>query len=117
MPRTRAIIVIPAAQQVLANAAAKVIDPAGGEKTFTVGMLANTSPNNQTTPDYYICDWQFESGELALLTAELGKAGILTLVKIHELDNPDPALGRPTKTQVMRTEQIKDCPSPISRSR
>jgi hypothetical protein len=113
MARQRTIIVIPAAILAEANTAAKVVDTVGGEHTFRVGLLANASPDDKATFDHYICNWQFENDERAAFQTECEKAGIWDQMKVHDLDAPDPKVARPTKAEVLATEQIKEKPSTI----
>ena len=97
------------ADQVAANAAAKVVDQVGGEFAFTSGLLAKASPDTKPTFDYYVCNWQFEDGELAALQAEFTKAGIAA--KVHTLDKIDPASARPTFDEVKTIVNVKLPPS------
>jgi hypothetical protein len=113
MARQRTIIVIPAAILAEANAAAKVVDTIGGERTFRVGLLDQVSADTKPTFDYYICNWQFENDERAAFQSECEKAGIWDQMKVHDLDVPDPAIARPTKGEVLATEQVKEKPSQI----
>lgn len=102
---------VSAADQVAANAAAKVVDPVGGEFAFTVGLLAKASPDTKTTNDYYVCNWQLEDGELEALQTQFIKAGIAAQVKVHTLDKIDPASARPTFDEVKTIENVKQPPS------
>jgi hypothetical protein len=110
MARQRTIIVIPAAILTEANTAAKVVDTVGGEHTFRAGLLDQASADDKPTFDYYICNWQFENDERAAFQVECEKAGIWDQMKVHDLDAPDPKVARPTKAEVLATEQIKEKP-------
>lgn len=107
MARTRAIIVVPAAFQAQANAAAKAVDPVGGERTFTVGRILSARPDAHPIPDAYVCNWQFEGNELDRFKSELLTRGVSAATKIYELDSPDPAVARPREETVNAAEGIK----------
>jgi hypothetical protein len=111
MARQRSIIIIPAAIQAEANAAAKTVDMVGGEHTFRVGMLNQASADTKPTFDYYICNWQFEGDKRAAFQTACEKAGIWDQMKVHDLDAPDSKVARPTKTEVLTIERIKEKPS------
>jgi len=105
--RQRSIIIVPESIAKLANEAAHEINSEGGDN-FTVGLFDNTSLDSKTTPDYYVCNWQFENDERAEFEAGCKARGIWAQVKIHDLDVPDPAIAKPTFETVKTTDSVKD---------
>ena len=106
--RQRTIIIIPASVQALANEAAEETAK-GGINTFGgAKLLDNTSLDTKKTPDYHACNWQFEEDERAAFEAACKARGIWALVKIHDLDMPDPAIAKPTFEAVKTTENVKN---------
>ena len=71
----RYLIVIPAAQQKLANAAAHVIDPGGGDN-FTVPLVAAGGGADDAKASAYWCCWQMEESEHVKLMAEFTKRAV-----------------------------------------
>ena len=106
--RQRSIIIIPASIQALANEAAEETAK-GGVNTFGgAKLLDNTSLDAKTIPDWYACNWQFEGDERAAFKTACKARGIWALVKIHDLDVPDPAIAKPTFEAVKTTENVKN---------
>lgn len=76
----RLLIVVPASEQAAANTRAKEVDTAGGERTFTAGLVPVGSPSG-TAPSHYWCGWtvtqaEFDAIRSRLDTAALRKKGI-----------------------------------------
>lgn len=105
--RQRSIIIIPVSIAKLANEAAHEINPEGGDN-FSVGLLDNASLDSKATPDYYVCNWQFEGDERVQFEAGCTAKGIWAQVKIHDLDAPDPAIAKPTFETVKTTDNVKN---------
>ena len=107
MSRIRSIIIVPESIVDLANQAAEETSK-GGIGTFTVPLLANISLDSKTTPDFRACNWQFEGDERAAFELACKARGIWALVKIHDLDVPDPAIAKPSFDAVKTTENVKN---------
>ena len=105
--RQRSIIIVPETVAKLANEAAHEINPEGGDN-FTVRLLDKLSLDSKVTPDYYVCNWQFENNERATFEAACKLRGIWSQIKVHDLDDPDPAIAKPTFETVKTTENVKD---------
>ena len=104
--RQRSIIIIPASIQALVNEAAEETAK-GGINTFTVGLLANTSLDDKLTADFYVCNWQFEDDERAAFAAACKARGIWAQVKVFDLDDPNPVLGKPNFEQTRASTKVK----------
>jgi len=105
--RQRSIIIVPESIAKLANEAAHEINLEGGDN-FTVGLLNNASLDSKTTLDYFVCNWQFENNERAEFEAACKLRGIWNQMKVHDLDDPDPAIAKPMFETVKTTESIKN---------
>lgn len=93
---SRAIIVVPAAQQAAANAAALAVSPVGGDKTFTV-PLSLASAN--TVPVAYWCNWQMTPAQRTQLALEFFNRTVPAV--FHDLSDWDPAVALPTPASVL----------------
>src|SRR3990167_2150704 len=107
--RQRSIIIVPETVAKLANEAAHEINPEGGDN-FTVRLLDKLSLDSKVTPDYYVCNWQFENNERAAFEAACKLRGIWSQMKVHDLDDPDPAIAKPTFETVKIINNVKDKP-------
>ena len=105
--RQRSIIIIPASIQALVNEAAEETAK-GGINTFDgAKLLDKTSLDSKVTPDYYACNWQFEGDERAAFEAACKARGIWAQVKVFDLDDPDPVLGKPNFEQTRASAKVK----------
>ena len=104
--RQRSIIIVPESVAKLANEAAHEINPEGGDNV-TVGLLDNASLDSKITPDYYVCNWQFENDERIEFEAACKLRGIWSQMKVHDLDDPDPAIAKPTFEEVKVADKVK----------
>jgi hypothetical protein len=100
----RLLIVIPAAQRAAANAAAKVVDPEGGERAFTVGL--NTSGRDADAISHYWCSWQMTPAQETQLRAEFQARGV-TPSREPRVSDFDPQVARPRPDEVQTELNVR----------
>jgi hypothetical protein len=100
----RLLCVIPASQQAAANAAAKVVDPVGGERTFTVGL--NASGRDTDAPTHYWCSWQMTPEQETQLRAEFAARGV-TPSREPRVSSFDPQEARPRPDEVQTELNVR----------
>ena len=69
----RLLCIVPAVRQQQANDLAKQVDTAGGEQTFTAGLVPVGSPAG-TTPTHYWCGWSLTTAEWNAIKSRLDTA-------------------------------------------
>jgi hypothetical protein len=105
--RRRSIIIIPADSQTLANRAAQVVDPIGGEFTFNIELIAR-GQSDDAPATHFICNWLFEDGERELFESAARSRALWARLKIYDLAHPDPADKRnQTKEEIFVQENLK----------
>jgi hypothetical protein len=89
MALTGLIVIVPAANVAAATAAAKVLDPVGGDKTFNVAL--NASGDEKDAATHYWCCWYLDDAKRAQFQAALASVPGVTYAD-HEATTPEQVL-------------------------
>jgi hypothetical protein len=100
---TRLVLVVPAEQQALANAACAQLG--FGPRIFEAPVWSDSSLQGVKATHYW-CSWAMQPQNEALVLAALATAGVDVVVQ--KVDRPDPATAKPRPDEVLEVQGLKD---------